>query len=111
MGKTEPLKIGIRYCGGCNPGIDREEITKGILRRLAMAGIDYRILYDGDEEYPDFWLTISGCERDCTGRKDSLPEVVVAGHSVNLWKTVGTDNIVHEAVRCVLELAGPSTAQ
>ncbi|MCR4441303.1 MAG: hypothetical protein QHH10_03555 [Peptococcaceae bacterium] len=105
-GGRDPVRLGIRYCGGCNPGIDREEITKKILRLLVQAGMKLQVVYEGDERSPDFWLTVSGCESDCTSRKDSLAEVVVAGCSVDRWKAAGEEDIVLRAYRKIIELAG-----
>lgn len=99
------FKIGLRYCGGCNCEIDREEVAKGILRSLDAAGLNYRVLYGQDEEAPDIWLTLSGCERDCTSRKDNRPEVVVAGRSVDRWKADDSAGIIRDAADRIIELA------
>ncbi|MCX8172310.1 MAG: hypothetical protein N3D09_01685 [Archaeoglobaceae archaeon] len=54
------MRIGIKYCGGCNPTYKREEIEE-ILRK------HFQILYS---TCADLLVCISGCKRGCAERAD-----------------------------------------
>ncbi|MCL2703545.1 MAG: hypothetical protein FWE91_08075 [Defluviitaleaceae bacterium] len=54
------MKVGVKYCGGCNPHFDRS----GLVERLKtdMPEVQFGNLKDGG-----FALFICGCARACTG--------------------------------------------
>jgi hypothetical protein len=57
-------KIGVKYCGGCNPTYERVEMIKKVQFRLGDRFFFHRI---GDEEVEALVL-VSGCQRACAGR-------------------------------------------
>ena len=69
-------KIGIRYCGGCNPHYDRVEAIERV-RSL----VEDRFLFlrhDGGD--PDGLIAVSGCLRACAVK--DLKEQEIPCHSI-----------------------------
>jgi hypothetical protein len=54
-------KIGIRYCGGCNPHYERVEM---IQRVQALVG-DRLLFIPHDQQGLDGLITVNGCPRAC----------------------------------------------
>ena len=54
-------KVGVRYCGGCNPRYDRGSVFQEIQDR--MQDIDFEIAQEGVEY--DALLVIGGCTSCC----------------------------------------------
>ncbi len=59
--------VSVKYCGGCNPRINRESLA------AALAGAGARLVYPekscGRPE-ADFLLIINGCETGCVSPED-----------------------------------------
>lgn len=76
MSKT---KIGVKYCGHCNPLVDGPEIIRGLMslhEHLEM--VSWR---DPDKQ---LLLIVSGCPVDCVEKPEFAgPIVQIAGASVN----------------------------
>lgn len=53
------MKIGIKYCGGCNPTYRREEIEEVLKKH-------FQIFYSGNSE---LLVCISGCKKGCAVEK------------------------------------------
>ncbi|MEW6529362.1 MAG: hypothetical protein AB1473_00910 [Thermodesulfobacteriota bacterium] len=64
------MKIRVRYCGGCNPQIDRASVVTHLVKIAQGAGfcVDLR---SGDDA--DWLLLINGCPRACL--EEEHPEV------------------------------------
>ncbi|MBU2548654.1 MAG: hypothetical protein KKB20_09610 [Proteobacteria bacterium] len=97
------MKIAIRYCGGCNPEIDRE----GLVRDLEAAlGRDLPS-WQTDHEPPDLLIEVCGCARSCPSSNDSdegqCRKVVVAGPAIDGWP-VEAGSLSAELERIVLEI-------
>ena len=97
------VRLSIRYCGGCNPVVDRGELALSIKARLPETGIDWELVDEMTGEKPDVRLVISGCVRDCTTRPDNTPEVVVAGFRVNLFDVPDEEQVVGRALTALAE--------
>lgn len=75
--------VAVKYCGGCNPGIERERIA------AALAGAGARLVYpgkDGGEPVAVFLLIINGCETGCVTPEDYpgyRHTLVVRGQSID----------------------------
>jgi 4-hydroxybutyrate CoA-transferase len=54
------IKVGVKYCGGCNPNYDRKEIAFIIERLSGMKLVPYK-----ETEIPDITLVLCGCSSDC----------------------------------------------
>lgn len=59
------MKIGVKYCGGCNPYYERKTAVEQLNRRFADVVFETAVT---DKEY-DVILLVCGCKRACI--KDS----------------------------------------
>lgn len=60
------MKIGIKYCGGCNPGFDRKRfvnLLKNEFVDITFENADKNTCYD-------LMMVISGCSRACVNKSD-----------------------------------------
>ena len=75
-------KVGVKFCGNCNPQVDAGEIYREIQDKLGqMEGLE---LVSKDTPGLDVLIVISGCPVDCAERPPgTYREVVAAGESVN----------------------------
>jgi len=73
----EPLKIGLKYCGGCKPNYDRVALVDHIKARLK--GIAQ--IVPPDSEGIAFILAVHGCQTACADLApfDSLQVFSVTG--------------------------------
>jgi hypothetical protein len=73
--------IGIKFCGGCNPRIDRGTIAQAVRAYLSSTGCT--VIYNRLDV--DFVIYISGCTADCAKRYSTadVPCIVVAGDSLD----------------------------
>jgi len=77
---VKALKIGVKFCGSCNPHYD----TGALLRKI-MAEVPEAIWLPADSPEKELLLVISGCEVDCATRPAwSGPTIVVAGETVDI---------------------------
>jgi len=56
--------IGIRYCGGCNPQIDRSKVIENLKEALKEKGMEVDFTTD-KERAVDIVLLINGCMHAC----------------------------------------------
>jgi len=54
------IKVGVKYCGGCNPNFDRKEAAAFISGQTGISLEVYR-----EETIPDIALIICGCTSEC----------------------------------------------
>jgi hypothetical protein len=90
--------IGIRFCGGCNPRIDRGRIARELEQALAAMG--HPVVYNSDGA--DLVIFLSGCLSGCAFKynpKDP-PYIAVAATTVD-GEEAGEDRIVPEVLRKV----------
>ena len=77
--------IGIKYCGGCNPQIDRTKLVQEISKILSPACI---LTENQTKEKWDVGILICGCLTACADKPDfknlARKWIVVAGNSVDL---------------------------
>ena len=59
--ETTMLKVGIKYCGGCNPYYDRVALVKELKSRLK-GKVEFVSAADDDV---DFLLAVEGCGTAC----------------------------------------------
>ncbi len=55
------LKVGIKYCGGCNPYYDRAALVKQIESRLK-GNVEF---VSPDNDDADLVLAVEGCQTAC----------------------------------------------
>jgi hypothetical protein len=65
------LKIGIKYCGGCNPSYERVEMIQRVQSLL-----EDRFIFSVDDlQDLDVMVLVSGCPRACANENSNHPEV------------------------------------
>ncbi len=72
------LRIGIKYCGGCNPGYERVEMMEQVQSRLT----DRFLFLRHDEPDIDALILVGGCHRVCAGEgldTANIPRCSVTG--------------------------------
>jgi len=76
-----PMTVGINFCGGCNPRIDRGRIALDLQKALAIMGLD--VVFNTPDA--DFVVFLSGCMSGCAYKynpKDP-PYVTIAVNTVD----------------------------
>jgi len=58
------FSIGLRYCGGCNPQIDRSRVIRNLNKGLNKRGLKVDLTTD-KERAIDIVLLINGCMHAC----------------------------------------------
>lgn len=78
-------RIGIVFCGGCNPRIDRGLIAAKV--RAALLGMGYEVLYNSLDV--DFVIYMSGCTANCALKysHNQRPFAVVAAATLDAVET------------------------
>lgn len=77
------LRIGVKYCGGCNPAYDRVEM----IHRIRTEYQDRYLFLRYDEPKIDVIIFINGCLRACT-TQDFRPSAISS-----YWVTKESDFI------------------
>ena len=70
MGAAKSVKIGIRYCGGCNPRYDRVRAVQ----TLEAAFPDVLFFSQGADSAPDLLIMVCGCSSRCISMSDPQME-------------------------------------
>lgn len=78
------IDIGIKYCGGCNPVIDRTKLAKEIEKFLSP---EYSLSKDPFSNSLDVGILICGCLTACADKPDyknlARKWIIVACNSIN----------------------------
>ncbi len=74
-------RISIRFCGGCNSRIDRDQIAAEVKKYLS--GNGYEIVYNSLDA--DFIIDLSGCLVNCVSRngESGITGVEVAANTID----------------------------
>ena len=80
------IVIGVKYCGGCNPHIDRTKLVQEIEKLLPP---EYVFTIKQSSSW-DIGIMVCGCPTACTDKPEfknlARNWIVVAGDSVDLHK-------------------------
>jgi hypothetical protein len=93
-------KVRVKFCGGCNPHIDRGKVYRKIRELLDGEGFQFTV---EEEHQADLLLLIDGCPTSCNSTESEIAEslvVRIAGESVNMEKIKESD-IAGEAVKAI----------
>ena len=88
FGLLEPMfTIGVRYCGGCNPQIDRSRIVMDLGEGLKKMGLEVELTTE-KERAVDMVLIVNGCKHACLEAKQvesdcGYPVISVRGEMVD----------------------------
>ena len=79
--------IGVRYCGGCNPEIDRPEIIKNFQRLIKKNAFEIKLITDKKAKI-DLILFVNGCRHACleekaANRDKEIPVISIKGKMVD----------------------------
>lgn len=78
------MLIGIKYCGGCNPVINRGKLVQEIKKVLPL---EFTLATDQPANQWDIGILVCGCLTACADKPDfknlARTWVVVAGNSVD----------------------------
>ena len=81
-------KLAVKYCGGCNPSIDRAELVGKVAVLLAERNADWKLVTLKDNAY-DAVLLVNGCPVGCVQKQflhETRPVILVAGESIQREK-------------------------
>ena len=67
------MKVGIKYCGGCNPRYDRGEYV----RKLCESHAEWETEYAQEGVHYDLLYVIGGCTSCCASYEQYEADVVV----------------------------------
>lgn len=74
------MKVGIKYCGGCNPYIDQIALTKQLKEKLES---DTCTLEYFDFHGCEVVLVLNGCSVGCAEVPENMPAIIVSGFEID----------------------------
>jgi hypothetical protein len=81
---TETKLVGVKYCGGCNPIIDRAKLVQEIKKLLAP---EFILTKNKSKGQWDIGILVCGCLTACTDKPDfknfAKEWITIAGNSVD----------------------------
>ncbi len=103
------MRIAVKYCGGCNPGIERGELVFQLAQSIQAEQLGWSLVSFHDEEY-DCLVVINGCAVGCAGKQfeagnkaGNKPVLIVAGESLQ-HKRVAEKDLPREIIRKILQV-------
>jgi hypothetical protein len=79
------VRIGVKYCGGCNPFINRSKLVREIERLLPR---DFSLTTDRSSQPWDIGILVCGCPSACADKPEirdvARRWIVVAGGLIDL---------------------------
>lgn len=85
------MRIGVKYCGNCNPQIDMPELVKSLI--LKTSEYDF-VEWDSSEGY-DVLLILSSCTRECASRPPfDGPCIAANSEEVEHWPAQRNELVV-----------------
>lgn len=99
--------IGLRYCGGCNPQVDRSKVIENLKEGLRKAGTEVDFTTDRQRAV-DIVLLINGCMHACLEEEyrreaDSPQFISVKGEIVDS-QYVKEDHIPEILIKKIVDL-------
>jgi len=75
------MRIGIKFCGGCNPRYNRVKVKKEIENILDDKGT---VSMAKEGQFYDFLIIISGCKNSCANYSNiSYGEILIIKEDIN----------------------------
>jgi len=85
MGEQPKPRLAIKFCGGCNPCIER-----GLVARLIREDLAERVRWGPPDEEADLLLLIGGCLTACVDREEVKRKAArylgIFGSTVSLFR-------------------------
>jgi len=86
MGENFKPRLAIKFCGGCNPSIER-----GLVARLILEDLAERVRWVPPDEEADLLLLIGGCQTACVDREEVKRKAArylgISGSTVSLIRS------------------------
>ncbi|MEA1962506.1 MAG: hypothetical protein U9N81_14785 [Bacillota bacterium] len=98
------MKLLIKYCGGCNPSINRKKVVDEVIVKLKQS-IDVEIV----KENADVGFIVGGCSVCCVNLdevKDQARELVVLGGDLVDYVQIPPDQLTSEISQQILKKGG-----
>ena len=75
------MSVGIIFCGGCNPKINRGKLAEKIVKELESLGFIVKI----NNFDTDIIIFLSGCTSNCALKRgvNQSPQIIVAAQTVD----------------------------
>jgi len=75
------IKIGIKFCGGCNPRYDRKMVKEKI-KKLSHGM--YEVSMAKENEFYELLIVISGCRNSCANYLNiSYKEIIIIDENID----------------------------
>jgi len=74
------MKIGVKFCGGCNPYIDRVDLFNRIKSMVPSEKCTFEFF---DFKNCDHFIVINGCSLNCAEFKDKENVIIVSGFEID----------------------------
>lgn len=83
------MQVSIKFCGGCNPNIDRVAVAEKVKEQLK----DLGIAANYNDLNADFIVYINGCKVSCASRQvaENQECAIIAGSTLNNWDVTESD--------------------
>ncbi len=95
-------QVLLKYCGGCNPDINRSKIIAEVKRGLPP---DVELVSKAAEEVAEVGIMMSGCSTTCLDREDVRKSaqqwIVVGGNNLNYFP-VENDQLADQIIKKIL---------
>ena len=78
------MRIAVKYCGGCNPSIDRANLVGKLAILLAETHPEWKLVTLNEDDF-DVILLINGCPVGCVQKQflnEARPVFLIAGESL-----------------------------
>ena len=88
------IYILLKYCGGCNPDIDRAKVIREFCKHLSLSGYFWKIV--NDIEKANIGLLVNGCKHACLQNYEeniikNIPCISIRGKSVDYCECEESD--------------------
>lgn len=100
------LKLRVKYCGGCNPDIDRGAMVDRLLKIVADSGQE--VVCCGND--PDVILLVNGCAHACLEEPDfraAVGAMCISIQGAHVEREPVAEGRLHEVIRDLITRARP----
>jgi hypothetical protein len=100
------MKVGVKFCGGCNPYIDRKKVMERVKNMLPPG--KYKFEYFDWDDCAAF-IAVNGCSLACVRYPASQKVIVVSGFEIE-GKQYSEDSLASAVVEKLSALTGDKIA-
>ncbi|HRW11956.1 MAG TPA: hypothetical protein P5549_02400 [Syntrophomonas sp.] len=102
-------QVLLKYCGGCNPTINRSKIIAEVKRGLPP---DVELVSKTADQVAEVGIMMSGCSTTCLDREDVRKQaqqwIVVGGNNVNYFP-VENDQLADQIIKKIIDCLPPAS--